>query len=138
MKGLVTREYLRRSDKFKRDLYPGESDERWNDPKFIARPIELVLRYWCQRMPRYVWVIELARRADLASKAPRERRIVGEIVFDATAHHDDIWGALLAFHLDDHLLLRNPPGSVRAFESFDLSLHQAYSPLLRGFSVAAS
>lgn len=132
VKGLVTREYLRRSDKFKRDIYPPADDPRWNDARFSPRPLEVILRYWRQRMPRYVWVIELARQAEVDGVSPKDRRIAGELVFDATAHHDDVFGALLAFHLDDHMLIRNAPGCEPPFESVDISLHNSYSPLLRG------
>lgn len=129
--GLVTREYLRRNDQFKRDIYPSASDSRWGDAGFARRPLEVVLRYWCQRMPKYVWVVELARKSDLNGKSPLERKIVGEVIFDSTAHFRDPIGALLAFHLDDRLLIRTSPGSDVQFEMIGLSMHNAYSPLMR-------
>jgi hypothetical protein len=132
LEGLLTREYLRRNDKFKSDIYPPEDDSRWTKPNFARRPLELVLRYWCQRLPKYVWIVELSRQSDLQGKNPLERRIVGEAIFDSTAHHLDPLGALLAFHLDDRLLIRDPPGSEGSFQFIGLSVHNAYSPLLRG------
>jgi hypothetical protein len=131
LEGLVTREYLRRNDRFKSDIYPPEDAPQWSDPNFMRRPMELVLRYWCQRLPKYVWVVELARKSDLEGKPPLERRIVGEAIFDSTAHHRDPLGALLAFHLDDRLLIRNPPGSSPGFQYIGLSVHNGYTPLLR-------
>jgi hypothetical protein len=127
---LVIREYLRRSDRFKEDICPPADHQIWRR-SFVPRPIELITRYWCMQMPKYIWVVELANRADLSGRAPLDRKIIGEVLFDSTGHHLDPVASLLAFHLDDRLIIRRPPPESDRFEEVKLQRHEPYSPLLR-------
>jgi len=104
-KGLVRRMYLRRSDYFKRDLLPPSEDSRWKRKELTWRPAGLVARYWSLKLPRYVWVVELAQ-VESSWHDPFTHRIVGEILLDATSH----WGAasdsLLSVHLNGLMAYR--------------------------------
>ncbi len=89
---LVLRAYLRLSRDFKASLHEGEPDDQ--------RAKGVVQRYLCMRMPKYVWVIELARRSDLEGKSPFERRIRGEILLDSTGNRHIAEETLLALHFE--------------------------------------
>jgi len=120
LSNMVFRTYLRRSDKFKADMLSAKDSLRHED--FIAY-------YRCMPMPKYVWVVEMARRKRIEGIAPHERLIEGEMVFDSTGNRHVFAESLLAFHLDGLLYIPDPGGAesmliVRPNE-------QPYRPLLR-------
>ena len=89
---LVLRIYLRLSSSFKADLLTPVPSKR--------RIAAVIHRYLCTPMPKYVWVVELAKRRGLAESTPHDRRIHGEIVFDSTGNRHLPEETLLAFHYD--------------------------------------
>jgi len=117
---MVLRTYLRRSDRFKADMLSANDRLRHRD--FIGQ-------YRCMPMPKYVWVVEMARQRNIEGVAPQERLIEGEMVFDSTGNRHVVTESLLAFHLDGLLYIPEPGGAesmllVRPDE-------QPYRPLLR-------
>ncbi len=117
---LVQRVYLRRSKDFKKDLLRSEQMPR--DPEVVAQ-------YRCMPMPRYVWVVEFARRADLEGVSPYARTICGEMVLDSTANRHAIESTLLAFHLDGLMFVPAKKGKSPAF--IEAENKGSYRPLLR-------
>lgn len=119
LKDVVLRTYLRRSDKFKGDLLSAEK----------KRHSKIISEYRCMSMPRYVWVVELARVPTLQGVPPEDRLIVGELVFDSTANAHLWYEALLAFHLDG--LMYIPATDRDAAALIACPDEKPYSPLLR-------
>lgn len=102
----VTRLYLRRSDHFKMDLLPPMSGNHSEMAERLSwRTTPLVARYWSLKLPRYIWVVELAEKTSRWSD-PFTHRIVGEMLLDATSH----WGApvesLVAIQVDGQIAYR--------------------------------
>jgi hypothetical protein len=124
LENLVTRIYLRRSSDFKHDLLNSPIGGYLRNPQIIAR-------YRCMEMPKYIWVIELADCTDMQNKPLSERKIRGEILLDSTGNRNVPEETLLGFHLNGILFIpgRNEKSStlVTAPEDEDL----AYSPLQR-------
>lgn len=120
LKDLITRTYLQRSSVFKRHLL---------NPSGTERSAEIITKYRCIQMPKYVWVVELGRQADLGKDSACERKISGELVFDATANRHIADHSLLAFHLDGMLYV-NGRGQT-ASEIVVCPDEEPYTPLLR-------
>ena len=115
---IVSRIYLRRSSEFKQDLLRAK-DHR--DDKIIAK-------YKCMQMPKYVWVVELAKAPEVQNIPLHERRIRGEILIDSTAHRDVPVKALLAFHFNGTMFIP----SMKPGEDVLLpTTGKPFSPLLR-------
>ncbi|MCK5608179.1 hypothetical protein KAR91_40230 [Candidatus Pacearchaeota archaeon] len=89
---LIIRAYLRLSSKFKSDLLNVSTGD--------LRAEEVIASYKYIEMPKYVWVVELARRSDFESTSIYDRRICGEIVLDSTGNRHSPEETLIAFHLD--------------------------------------
>ncbi len=64
-------------------------------------PFDLQKNYIEMQMPKFIWVCELT----LAGLYP-QKRIVGEIIFDATANHEDRF-SFLAIHYPDFIIFQD-------------------------------
>lgn len=64
-------------------------------------PFDLQRNYIEMQMPKFVWVCELS----LAGLYP-QKQVVGEIIFDATANHEDRF-SFLAIHYPDFILFND-------------------------------
>ena len=91
-RNLVIRAYLRRCSQFKEDIVAGPREERRHE--------DIIAKYMCMPMPKYVWVVELARLQDIENREFESRVIVGEILIDSTASPHVPEQSVLAFHLN--------------------------------------
>jgi hypothetical protein len=66
-----------------------------------------LVHYWRQPFPRYVWVVELSTTSPYSLHKMADHRIVGEFVFDATAHFSDFENALLSARLKGRMVYRD-------------------------------
>lgn len=89
---LVIRPYLRLSSSYKKDLL--------NEKLKVLRDSEIITKYKCLEMPKYVWVIELARREGFAGESIFERTICGEILLDSTGNRHLPEETLISFQFD--------------------------------------
>jgi hypothetical protein len=121
LKGLVLRIYLRLSGDFKEDL----AHQREPD----CRDEVITSRYLCMPMPKYVWVIELARQSDLRGQSPHDRMIRGEIILDSTGNKRLPEETLLAFHMDGTMFIPERPGRDAELV---IAPPRLYRPLQRG------
>jgi hypothetical protein len=111
---LVTRIYLRSNEQFKREILPPNEDIQGRKKALRLRDPRVIATYWRQMLPEYIWVVELADKSDLDTTGPSERKIVGEMILDSTAHRYAIPNTLLALHLKGRMIYReNPPGELR-------------------------
>lgn len=134
---LVNRIYLRRSDQFKRDILPATSK------KIKSRDTRVIALYLSLLMPKYVWVVELSEPGGYSVNDPFKRRIVGEMLFDASSHHRDIYNALLSIHLNGRIQFRGSfgypdidsplPQDNRPWFYMDGLFRSPYSPLIRSY-----
>jgi hypothetical protein len=120
LQDLFLRPYLRSSSDFKCDLLDSTPDTRRNET--------IIAKYKCMHMPKYVWVIELARRSDLEGIPLIQRKIRGEIVLDSTANRHVPEETLLAFHFDGKMFMPRRKG--RQTELIVVE-EGSYSPLKR-------
>ena len=122
LEDLVFRTYLRPSSKFKADLLEGEHKRH---PNIIAK-------YRCMRMPKYLWVIELSRKSELEAKDLYARKIYGEILFDSTGNRHVPSETFMAFHLNGIMYTEGQNNLCPELIIEDAS---PYTPLQRSTSV---
>lgn len=120
IENLVLRSYLRLSSDFKADLLVPEPEVRRNE--------QIIARYKCMQMPKYVWVVELARNSDLVGISLDDRKIRGEIILDSTGNRHVLEETLLAFHLDGKMFI---PREAKNPAELIVVDNTPYSPLLR-------
>jgi len=137
LSNLLWRIYLRRSDTFKKDIFPPANDPRWSSD-LVWRGEDVVVLYWSMLLPRYVWVVELSDKKIGYSKDASARRIIGEMVFDSTAHLDDFLNSLLAMQVKGRMIFRGAAkhvdkqiGDARNWHYAQGLAHHEYSPLVR-------
>lgn len=99
--GLVLRAYLRRGHAFKREALRVAQDLAKEKGEIFG-----LEWYWRQRFPSQLWVVELSRgNTDFSDES--KHRLVGEMLFDATAHFADYENSLLSFRLDGRMVFRD-------------------------------
>jgi hypothetical protein len=117
---LVIRMYLRLSSDFKNDLTNPKGGNLRNE--------KIIARYRCMHMPKYIWVVELASRADLKLASVYNRRIRGEIILDSTGNRHVPDETLMAFHLNGLMFAQEPQKKIYELIHAD---ELPYSPLQR-------
>jgi hypothetical protein len=120
IESLVLRSYLRLSSDFKADLLAPKPEKQRN--------WQIIARYKCMQMPKYIWVVELSRNSDLVGISFDDRKIRGEIILDSTGNRHVPEETLLAFHLDGKMFIprkAEKPAELIVVDS------TPYSPLLR-------
>ena len=120
IESLVLRSYLRLSSDFKADLLAPKPEERRN--------LQIISRYKCMQMPKYIWVVELARNSDLVGTSLDDRKIRGEIILDSTGNRHVPEETLLAFHLNGKMFI---PREAKNRAELIVVDSTPYSPLLR-------
>ena len=122
LENLIYRVYLRESKKFKSEILNINHRKR--------RSETIIKKYRSMEMPKYIWVVELARNKDLGTIY--NRKICGEILLDSTGNRNLVDETLLAFTLDGISFIPN------GFKKPDLIIvdKKRYSPLQRSTNKA--
>jgi hypothetical protein len=102
---LCVRLYLRRNDHFAADAHR-VSERVASEPTHVKGMNWGLPFYWHMLLPHYLWVVELAEESGAAYADASKRRLVGEILFDSTAHPHSPTGALLSFRLNGKMMFR--------------------------------
>ena len=126
--------YLRRSRRLKQDLVRELEDAKQGRS---VRDRDVLIKYICMPMPKYVWVAELSRSEDVVGRDPTERLIRGELIFDSTANRNVPEDALLSFHLEGALYVH---GAGRTESTLIYGKHRRsrpYPPLRRATELHA-
>jgi hypothetical protein len=79
-------------------------------------------------MPKYLWVIELSRKELVSRPNPADRKILGEVLIDATENPFDLGIAVVGFHFLGRVFFRHArlrKGTVR------IHGEQPYDPDMR-------
>jgi hypothetical protein len=85
--------------------------------------------YQALLLPKYIWVAEIAKFSDVNKGSRSQRRILGEVIFDATANPHSPLDSLIAAHVRGLLMLRRPDGEIQIhLPNLDFS---PYRPLRR-------
>lgn len=109
--------YLRKSSDFKLSL-----------PEEMSYSLRLI--YKAMLMPKYIWVIELTKKDLVGSSLSKNRKIIGEILIDSTADHNDTGTqSYLAIHLNGRMIVRKPPDILWLYHDLD---EKPYSQLMLG------
>ena len=124
MENLVIRTFLRLSSSFKEDIFGPQAGQ--------LRDEAVIDKYRCMKMPKYIWVVELAKRSELQNISLDERKIRGEIILDSTGRRETPEKALMAFHLNGIMFV---PGQEGKPSELIVTEETPYSPLLRRQSI---
>jgi hypothetical protein len=131
--GLSRRTYLVRTSDYKASLLGTPN----------PRSPELIFTYAAQRLPKYVWVVELTRSPPSAN--PKRWTVDGEMIIDPTISPRDLQNALLITRIDKSSVVREWMGGVRHegtplladqrawyyYDNLDGSPHSRFEPTQR-------